>query len=169
MSLLFLETDDFEVKQSPNGGTVLCNKLPNYSLILFYSTKCEICKTLLPIYKKLPRMVVGCQFGIVNVSNCKDLVQMSKTTKTVLEYVPYIVIYINGRPFMSYEGRHNENDIAKFVQDVYNDETKRQKNFVAEKNKHITTDIPSYTIGVPVKGDTKSQICYITWLDYVKK
>jgi thiol-disulfide isomerase/thioredoxin len=170
MSILsFLQTDDFEIKNGSE-GPILCNKIPGYSLIMFYSTKCSICQEILPMYKRLPGTVFGCQFGIVNVSLNRDLVEMSRKTKSRLEYVPYIVMYIEGKPFMSYKGRNTEKDIIKFVQDVHASVNNRQKGFVTEKGKtEVNTVIPAYTIGVPVQGDKNSQVCYISWLDYSTK
>ena len=90
MSLLFLGNDDFTITKNARGdGNILCNFIPNYSLILFYSTQCQYCHQIIPIFKTLPGIISGCQFGIVNVSQNKKLINMSKNT-----ILPIIILFL---------------------------------------------------------------------------
>ena len=65
--LLFLAIEDFVLSKGTKGN-ILCTSIPGFSLILYYSTQCPHCQTLIPIFKKLPGSINGCQFGIINIS-----------------------------------------------------------------------------------------------------
>ena len=171
--ILFLTNNDFKVKKMNNQST-LCTNIPGFSLLYFYSTQCVHCQKMIPLYKKLPAMVQGCQFGMINISNNKQLVYRSQSTTTVLKYVPYIVLYIHGKPFMRYDGPHKLNEIRRFILEVHNDlkhkqrfSKKREMN-QAKISKKPNQGIPAYTIGKPLYGCEKD-VCYLEFLEAYKK
>jgi hypothetical protein len=96
--LLFLSSDDFLIGKGTKGD-ILCNSIPGFSLILFYSTQCSHCQTLIPIFKKLPGTINGCQFGMINISTNKECIRMASNTIAPIIYVPYIVLYVQGKPY----------------------------------------------------------------------
>jgi hypothetical protein len=152
--LLPLTVEDFELRRSSNGSPVLCNKITNsFSLVFYYSTACQHCQTFLPRFKNLPKMVMGCQFGIVNISDRRNvqIIEMSKNTITPLEYVPYIVLYLRGEPYMQYDGLYDENIVVRFLNSVMEDLRKkfehRNANTLVQKPKQDTT-----TNGQPIIG-----------------
>lgn len=156
--LLFLTSDDFQLQRGAKGN-IMCHGIPGFSLILFYSTHCTHCQTLIPIFKKMPGTINGCQFGMINVSSNRACVQMSKDTIAPVAYVPYIVLYINGRPFMVYKGPYDESEIRRFIVEVANNVQKKQQ-FSKDKVKQpAKRGIPEYCTGVPIKGDEK--VCYL--------
>lgn len=154
--LLFLSSDDFSVLNSPK-GKVLCHGINGFSLVLFYSTQCVHCEELIPIFKKLPGTVGGCQFGMINVSSNKQCIIMSKETIGPISYVPYILLYIHGKPFMRYNGPPEPNEIRRFVLEVANKVQSKQQ-FSSETVKDEKQKIPEYSNGIPLCGDGK--ICY---------
>lgn len=158
--LLFLTQEDFTIVPSAK-GTLLCQGIRGYSLILFYSTACAHCQSLIPKFKRLPGTVGGCQFGMVNVSNNKQLVAMSKGTLTEIRYVPLIILYVDGRAFMRYDGPHTESDIQNFIYEVSQMRQTKQK-FSEEKVKPHKKgkEIPGFTIGFPKTDDSVS---YLEW------
>jgi len=160
--LLFLTQDDFLITDSSK-GPVLSNSLKGFSLVLFYSTQCQYCKELIPIFKNLPGTTGGCQFGMINVTTNKNIVSISKNTITPLTYVPYIVLYVNGKPFMAYQGPSDENEIRNFVIQVAQKLQKKQQ-FTQETQQRIVTKqkraIPEYTVGIPKNCD--DGVCYLT-------
>lgn len=157
--LLFLTSVDFSVNKGTKGN-ILCNGIQGYSLILFYSTQCVHCKELIPIFKKLPGSIAGCQFGMINVSSNKQCVQMSRDTIAPITYVPYIVLYINGKPFMRYNGPHTDGDLKKFVIEVANNLQTKQK-FSDQQVKDEPKGIPLYCIGNPLCGQD-DRVCYLS-------
>jgi len=155
--LLFLTTEDFQIKTTTKGKNLLCTNIRGISLILFYSTACEHCKKLIPIFKHLPGTVNGCQYGMVNVSANKNLIAMSRTTIAPIEFVPYILLYHNGRPYMRYNGPYNASEIKNFVIEVANNIHKNSI-FSADVVKKEGKPIPEYCIAKPKCDEL---VCYL--------
>jgi hypothetical protein len=163
--LLFLNSDDFNV-QDGTKGKILCNPIPGFSLVLFYSQQCKHCRTLVPIFKRLPGTIGGCQFGLLNVGSNMKVVKKAKGTVTEIQYVPLIILYINGKPFMRYAGSYDKDEITKFVVSMSKRVQSKQtfsKNLPPDPN--IKEDprggIPEFSIGRPLKGDGRLDICYL--------
>ena len=172
--LLFLKSDDFFIGNG-NNGEVLCTNIPSYSLILFYSPKCEHCSDMLPIFKReLPGSINGCQFGIINVTSpiWHGVISMSKGTISPIEYVPTIFLYVNGRPVMKYNGPRKAETIISFVIEFAkrnnisqqrhnnNNQQNRLNNRQVDNNKNNGKSIPNYSLGTPFCG--KDGVCYLT-------
>jgi len=167
--LLFLTTDDFQLTKGLKGN-IMCTTIPGFSLILFYSTQCSHCQTLIPVFKTLPGTIGGCQFGMINVSHNKNCVMMSRDSIAPIEVVPYIILYINGKPYMRYQGPHNSQEISRFIVEV-SQKIQTKPNFVKE-DKNIKQPkggkgIPAYTIGKPICGD--GDVCYLEFDDAYTK
>ena len=170
MALVFLTKDDFKINAG-NRGNILCTEVPGFSFILFYSVKCSHCQNVIPIFKKLPNSITGCTFGMVKVSKNKELVETSRNTIAPIQYVPLSILYYNGRPFMRYDGPHEENEIRKFVYEVCNKIQQQQKVSDENENQEISQkkdpqlEIPEYTIGQPLRGKTKdmNNVCYLSF------
>lgn len=162
--LLFLSSEDFSVVKG-NKGNILCHSIPGFSLILFYSTQCVHCQNLIPLFKKLPGTIGGCQFGMINVSSNKQCVQMSKDTIAPISYVPYIVLYIQGKPFMRYNGPHDAEEIKRFVIEVAN-KIQSKQTFSSENVKEPQNGkgIPEFSIGKPLCGQD-DDVCYLNFND----
>jgi len=157
--LLFLQTGDFTIQKGTKGD-ILCNSVRGLSLILFYSTQCCHCRELIPIFKKLPLQLGGCQFGMINVSVERQLIEMSKETISSIKYVPLIILYVAGKPFIRYDGPHDENEIRRFVLEVsskiqakekFSNRENKQK---VQGGKRTATDNPPYASGQPLWGDS---------------
>lgn len=157
--LLFLQTDDFSIQRGTKGD-ILCHTIRGLSLVLFYSTNCQYSRALIPIFKRLPVVLAGgCQFGMINVSTEKNVITMSKATISSIKYVPLIILYVAGKPFIRYDGPHDENEIRRFIREVSskiqskekftNKETARQR-VQANDGKRA---VPAYASGQPLWGD----------------
>ena len=160
--LLFLSSDDFQVRRGDKGN-ILCNGLQGFSLVLFYSTNCKHCNVLVPIFKKLPGNIAGCQFAMVNISTNRECIEMSKNTISPITYVPYIILFIDGRPFMKYDGPSDVGEIGRFVMEVSRSLATRSRKEVVKDNdkvKHSKGKIPEYTVGHPLYGKDEDR-CYL--------
>lgn len=183
MSTIFLTTDDFSVEQI-NASKLLFTNIRGISVVMFYSTKCVHCQSLIPIFKTLPRMIPNCQFGMVNIDLNKGVIAMSKETIDPIKFVPYIVFYANRRPIIKYSGPHNLAEIARFVTEV--SRTLASQQFFqketaqgVKQGEKEEPKIPEYTIGLPCSGVqhrndethiNSDDVCYVSELDaYVKK
>lgn len=166
-SLLFLSSDDFVIQQGEK-GPIMCTDILGISLILFYSTQCVYCQNMIPMYKNLPSIISGCQFGMVNVSTNKKMVQMARATIAPIQYVPLIILYVNGKPFMKYDGPSDPHEIRKFIMDVSN--MVQNSNMFVKDNKrvkHHKRGIPQYTVGVPMCGEDGK--CYLEYDEAYEK
>jgi hypothetical protein len=163
MSVAYLVSEDFSIQQSAKGN-VLCHNIPNFSLVLYYSNFCKECEPILNVFKKLPNLVIGCQFGIVNVSTNKKCIELASKTITPIRYVPYIIMYINGKPYMSYNGDRDVNSIKQFVIEFVSN-VQRKQEFSKEKTVQEKDDgIPKYCLGKPISGGRDQQVCYLNFL-----
>ena len=162
--LLFLTTEDFNTQNGVK-GPIMCTNIQGFSVILFYSTECQHCQSLIPIFKRLPGSVGGCQFGMINVSLNKQCVMLSRNTIAPIKVVPYIVLYINGKPHMRYNGPYVAEEIGRFIVEVA---SKVQKQDSVDKDERVKEDprggIPAYTIGHPLCGPDDN-ICYLEFED----
>ena len=112
---------------------------------------------MIPIFKKLPGQLGGCQFGMINVSMQKNIIAMSKATISEIKYVPLIILYVAGKPFIRYDGPHDENEIKRFILEVSNKIQSKEK----FSNKEILKgklngkkENPAYASGQPLWGDS---------------
>ncbi len=160
--LLFLTSEDFSITKGAK-GSILTTTVPGFSLILFYSTQCEHCQELVPLFKQLPGNVGGCQFGMINISQNKQTILLSRETIAPIKVVPYIILYINGKPYMRYQGPHNITEITRFIVEVAN-KIQERPSFTKKENKEVKHEvsgtIPAYTIGKPLCGE-ENNVCYL--------
>jgi thiol-disulfide isomerase/thioredoxin len=163
--LLFLTNEDFGITKGTK-GPILSNNIKGLSLILFYSTQCNYCQNFIPIFKRLPGTINGCQFGMINVSQNRQTTELSKQTVAPITYVPYIILYVNGKPYMRYDGPQDINEIKRFVVEVANTIQNREKFVSNEKIKENKKGIPSYSIGIPYCEDG---VCYLEFDEAYQK
>ena len=157
-ALLYLTAEDFDVYKGKKDN-LLCTNIRGYHIVLFYSTVCIHCKTLIPIFKNLPGTVGNCQFAMVNVGLNKNIVLMSNDTISPIKYVPLIIFYVDGKPFMKYNGPNDIGEIRRFIFEVT--QKLGAKKFYEETTaKHEEeSKIPEYTIGIP--KTCEDGVCYL--------
>lgn len=163
--LLFLSARDFNVQRGTK-GPILCNVIKGYSLVMFYSTHCRKCQTLIPIFKQLPGTINGCQFGMINIGNNKQCIEMAKQTITPIQYVPLIILYINGKPFMRYppDSPDTIESLQKFIiQIAENVKQKQQFSKKAETVKSGNNDLETMLKGIGIPLCT--ECCYMNETD----
>ena len=97
---------------------------------------------------------------MVNIETERDLVRMSLNSLVPVSYVPLIVLYLNGKPFIRYDGAHEEADIRAFLIDVSTRLQTKERFSSTDKNTASTTTnkngnraIPAFTVGYPLYGD----------------
>jgi hypothetical protein len=90
---------------------------------------------------------------------------MSKDTISPISYVPYIVLYIQGKPFMRYNGPHDAEEIKRFVIEVAN-KIQSKQTFSSENVKEPQNGkgIPEFSIGKPLCGQD-DDVCYLNFND----
>jgi len=118
--ILFLGNDDFQIRQGDQGMLLtLTYDSKGLTLVLFYSKECPYCDSLINKFKQLPNYVNGCQFAMVNVNRNMSVVERSKNTVAPITYVPDVILYVNGMPYIRYDGAHDIQHIKDFIVSIY--------------------------------------------------
>jgi thioredoxin-like negative regulator of GroEL len=92
--------------------------VPVIGVVMYTWHNCTHCTELEPIMKKMPSMVPSMSFYVVDIGENSTPTQMSADTILPLTYVPQIIVYINGRPFMRFSGTRNESSLRQFLAQV---------------------------------------------------
>ena len=140
-SLLFLDSDDFflkNVKEDDNTTTYMCHEIKGYSLVLFYSTQCQYCQRLIPLFKTLPETIQGCHFGMINVTVNKQMLQLSHRSCTVIDRVPLMFLYLHGSPIFKYNGPYDVESIHRCIYEI--SEQYNSAQFVSGKQKRKVSE-----------------------------
>ena len=166
MSLFYLSTKDFHIRQGTN-SPLLCTSMQHISLVMIHSGQSVGSQQMLYVFKTLPQMIRGCQFGIVLIERNMPLVQMSHQTNTPIEYVPLVIMYVNGIPYMEYKGPEDAEQLRQFIVHQYN-AIEQQLSFTNSNNTDVYANvsnqknvwynpahrrIPQYSLGNPIYGD----------------
>jgi len=171
-NLIYLSSDEFFLVDATKGGKIMCCDTEGICLVLFHAEpgKCSHCEEAIPEFKKASRMISSVKFGLCNLNQNQDVIKLSKASIAPLEYVPYIILYVNSRPFLRYDGERNAQEIAEFLQEVMM-RLQTKKQFIENKNYKIESEIPAYTIGIPfnVVCDEDKGVCYLSYNDVYKK
>jgi thioredoxin-like negative regulator of GroEL len=163
--LLFLSSEDFFVNENQSEKLLNCQVNQGLVLVLFYSTQCEHCQKAIPVFRQLPQMIHGCSFAMINVSTNAKVVHMSRTTISPIQYVPLVVLYVNGEPYYKYKGTIALPEIQKFIVQMSQMLESKQQ-FVNQAPQKPSKRIPEYTIGIP---HCDEDVCYLEFDEaYVK-
>lgn len=117
--ILFLGGDDFCVRAGEKGNMLCLSGWKGLTLVMFYSKECQFCHKLINKFKQLPTIVNGCKFAMCCINRHFDIVEKSKNTIAPIEYVPDVILYVDGAPYIRYDGPHEVNDIKSFIFTVY--------------------------------------------------
>lgn len=189
--ILFLGNDDFCVRVGDKGNMLCMSGWRGLTLVMFYSKECQFCDNLINKFKQLPTLVNGCKFGMVCVNRNMEVVEKSKNTISPIEYVPDVILFVDGIPYIRYDGPHEIDSIRNFIFTVYerlsktrfseNQQSEQPQQVHQQPNspgmsheemrrmqqqqhtiRHVRNSIPEYTVGVPVQGQKKDfQRCYL--------
>jgi len=117
--ILFLGSDDFGVRAGEKGNMLCLSGWKGLTLVMFYSKECQFCHKLINKFKQLPTIVNGCKFAMCCINRHFDIVEKSKNTIAPIEYVPDVILYVDGAPYIRYDGPHEVEDIKSFIFTVY--------------------------------------------------
>lgn len=139
-----------------NQSGELCNRVPGYSFVIMTSDSCEYCNQILPVFTKVSNEIQGCKFAVMKVG--QEIISIAGRSKTPLKYVPYMILYANGRPIGQYEPDEanqsaNIDKMKRFLVEVT---TKQQKGGLKKEQQN---EIPAYSIGIP--ANNKARVCYL--------
>jgi len=161
MSVLFLSPDDFYIGNSQD-GPVLLHRLKGLSLVLFYSNDCDHCKTFIPKFKQCPGGIYNCSFAMANVDlQDQRIIEMSMSTVMKIKYTPLLMLYVEGKPEMAYNGPREPKEIAQFIYNFVNRIATRENVIAAKCKVDEESKIPGFCMGIPYTGD--DDVCYVNF------
>lgn len=156
---MFLTPEDFFIA---NGELHL--KAQGYAFIFFMSKNCGFCDDVKPAFNRLSQMIQGCTFAYMDVDQKQQqLVQMSYQTANPIQYVPLLLLYINGRrvgQFFPDEENPNNNlqKMTNFILSTTKQPTQSGASS-SQKKEETESGIPKYSIGIPGNLASK-RVCY---------
>jgi hypothetical protein len=142
----------------------MCTKIPGISMILFWTKDCEFCGELKDIIKELPNRVPNMKFGTCNIGISargqdgnvvdKPVHRMCMGSTTPINHVPFMISYINNKPYKIYEGERTMSHVIKFVSSILADVQRGPSKAKTQDDGAIET------YGAIPKGRAKR--CYLT-------
>lgn len=168
-SIIRLRLDDFEVQKGAK-GQLLCVGIKGISLVMFYSPLCKnICEPLLPQFRQLPNIINSVKFCTININEHVGIIHLSEQTISPIRFVPFIILYVNGRPFLQYDDAPDLNKLVEFVR--YSLKLiESKKTFIDKGAKVDQAEIPKFTIAKPYhdfKCD-ENGLCLLTYNEAYK-
>ena len=80
-----------------------------------FSTGCPNCKKFDPIFNQLSTMDRRVAYASIDLTQYRDVVQMSRQTSTPIDAVPAMILYLNGIPHARFNGAKNVPSIQNFL------------------------------------------------------
>lgn len=119
----YLSTNDF----SKQGSHMQIN-MDGLSFVMFHSQRCPHCINFLPEFKNLPNVQRGVNFGICNIDEGnRRVVDLSSNSTTPIKAVPKFLFYIDGVPYVEYNGQRNIQAVVNFLQEIISKTDQKQQ------------------------------------------
>ena len=158
----FLDDSNFHLSKGQQNKVLLCTNGEGISFVFFYSTKCPNCHPGLEVFRRLKEKFSNqIKFCVVNINENPTIITKSNSSCTPIEYVPYLVVYYNGKPFLRYDSDIELENLITFMVEVMKrieSKVKFSKNAPAEES-----TVPEYAGGVPYNVVCDKNRCYIKW------
>lgn len=114
--MIELTPKDFNIINTPKGGLVeyLDKEL---TVVLFYKNEenKSYSDEFKRIFSEIEETEFECKFATINVDEYPEQLELATKTRTPINYVPYVVVYAQGRPYMSYSGKIDSVELVKLV------------------------------------------------------
>ena len=177
-NLFYLGEQDFFLSQGTSGMVVSCNQR-GICFVMFHADTgvCPHCDNAKPEFQQLSRIIPGARFGLCNMSRCPNLMAQSLRTQTPLNRVPVFLLFINGRPWLTYAGEKQVKHFANFMQQAMQ-RIQNQQSFGVSTNSDGQFNVEDVTAeGMPYDYDlvtvtnssvigqmtcTDDGVCYLT-------
>ncbi len=96
-------------------GVLTINKR-GYTLVFFKMANCEGCKTFVPQFHAISASTRKVDnFVMIDVSVYRKIVAWSRETKTPIQTVPLIILYLDGKPAFKYTGVRDVPSMMSFL------------------------------------------------------
>jgi len=84
-------------------------------LVFFKMQGCGGCAAFEPIFGQLALQDVRVSYAIVDLTRARDVITKSRDTSTPIQTVPFIMLYVDGRPHAKYNGKKTISSIKSFI------------------------------------------------------
>lgn len=114
--MLDLTPANFNIIKTPKGDLVeYVDK--ELTVILFYKNEenSKFSDEFKRVFAEIEETEFECKFGTINVDEYPEQLELASKTKTPINYVPYVVVYAQGRPYMSYSGKIDSVELVKLI------------------------------------------------------
>ncbi len=101
---------------SLSDGRMMCN-VDGICLVMFKSNGCKFSSQFFPIFTKLSRDS-RLTWASVNIDGNRRIIKMALNTKTPINSVPVIIMYVNGRPYAKFNGDRTSDKLSSFVDNI---------------------------------------------------
>lgn len=111
-----LTPNDFKIVKTPKGDLVQLLR-DELLVVLFYKNEENrvYSDEFIKVFEQIEQTEVECKFAVINVDEYPECVDLSSKTFTPIHYVPYVVVYVHGRPYMSYSGKIDAVELVKLI------------------------------------------------------
>jgi len=170
-----LQTQDFYIDNGKK-GKVLCCTQKDITFVFFHLDKeqCENCDAMIPEFMKLPHLVPQINYALVDLSKYPEIAKKTAVTIAPITYVPYLIVFVNNRPFLRYDGGKSSTEMAQFLRELLANIPKEYLQNMNSNSKSATFDseVPVYPAGgIPynVVCDKNSGVCYLSFNELMTK
>jgi hypothetical protein len=108
-----LQTKNFSVLGQRQKALAI--NLPGIYLILFKSKDCDYSKAFEPTFHQLSVQDTRIGYGVVELSQNKDVVLMSRQTTTPINGTPQLILYMDRVPKMKFNGTKDVPSLHNFI------------------------------------------------------
>jgi len=93
--------------------------IPDNTLVMFKLTGCMGCAAVEPVFSRLSNDERRVSYGVINLSENKEVANMSRKSNTLIEAVPHFIFYSQGKPKARFRGQDKTFDaFKKFISDI---------------------------------------------------
>ena len=184
MTILHLNSKHFDITESKNNNKILSCTLPGLVFVFFYvdyvdpnrMKKCDNCELLKPEFERLSKKLEKSYFtfAAVNLNTHADIAKKSMQTKIKINYVPYLILFVDGVPYLRYDSTGASDQMEYFLSIALKEcMQKGYKPTVSSGASTVTADeTPAYKSGgIPynILCDKNTGLCYLTFEDLKKQ
>ena len=119
MSILHLTNNDFYVDNGKK-GKVMCTTQKDILFAFFHlnDNECSNCTTMIPEFVTVAKRLPQIKYALVNLSKYPDIFKKTVDTIAPIKYVPYLIIFVNNRPFLRYDGGKSSSEMYEFIKEL---------------------------------------------------
>lgn len=161
-SIYMINGNSFQVVKRPdtNKPTLAIKQRHGTTLILFYSTTCQYCHEMMNKFEELSTIISNCVFATCNIGDNMEVAEQSQYTDTPITYVPLLVLYINGLPYVRFNGDEDVPTLRDIITKTTNELTHQISSASASPAQQQERANRPYD-GNPLRGKKMKNKCYI--------